>query len=510
MIKFKFLILFLIFNFYSEYIKSQNFKWLKTFGTINELEIIKGVSSVSDSEIVCFFEASQGQILQSDTLQFDSIKFQLNPNSQNFNYIVKLNKNGKVTNAKSIGNIMVNSTCSDEYGNFYIGGTIKNNGSIVDTFQLKKSKGKAIVVKFDKYFNVKWITQLGNDSSSSISKLVYSQKHLYFVGFSKDSTIIDTSKYNFGKFGSSFFGELNESNGNFLWSNYLIINKSLNCLIILDLVSLKNKLFFVGENYRYSNGTKIKSDTFYSGSGFVIKADSFGNYEKRILLKSKSTVINCISTDGNLLYIGGKFIDTLLINSNKISPEYNKGSDAYELFTASISSSLNSRWFFRPLIIEKSVKNTHVNNILKISCSNGYTYFGGQFTSKILIDSNLMIAKNGDLLLLKFDSIGNILWAANGNSLNFSGIRGLDAIAVNSVFVTGYFNDTITFGKFKKSSKGGMDGFITKITDYSITRGKVSPGPYCAGDTILIPYSKFGDFDSANTFYAQLSDENGN
>src|SRR5690606_33220305 len=59
-------------------------------------------------------------------------------------------------------------------------------------------------------------------------------------------------------------------------------------------------------------------------------------------------------------------------------------------------------------------------------------------------------------------------------------------------------------------SSTNTSGFVAKITDYYIDRGDVSSGPYCAGDTFLVPYVQYGVYDSSNYFIAELSDEHGN
>ena len=56
----------------------------------------------------------------------------------------------------------------------------------------------------------------------------------------------------------------------------------------------------------------------------------------------------------------------------------------------------------------------------------------------------------------------------------------------NFYFQGWWYFDTIRFGKFKALANS-FDGFIGKTFDYAITRGYVFGGPYCAGDTILIP-----------------------
>jgi hypothetical protein len=132
-------------------------------------------------------------------------------------------------------------------------------------------------------------------------------------------------------------------------------------------------------------------------------------------------------------------------------------------------------------------------------------------SGKILIDSNLL-SGNLDVFIFKADRLGNILWATSGGTSGH--IYGMDAIGNKSVFVGGFFVNKkhIKFGKHIDSLKNPRNAstWLTKISDYDITRGKVKSGPYCAGDTIKVPYTKLGDFDTSNFFIAQLSNEEGN
>ncbi|MFN9111882.1 MAG: hypothetical protein ACK5XN_17600, partial [Bacteroidota bacterium] len=62
---------------------------------------------------------------------------------------------------------------------------------------------------------------------------------------------------------------------------------------------------------------------------------------------------------------------------------------------------------------------------------------------------------------------------------------------------------------FTLRGRSTANAFLARITDYNIVRGKVKAGPYCAGDSLKVPYTKSGEFDTSNEFIAELSDENG-
>ena len=86
----------------------------------------------------------------------------------------------------------------------------------------------------------------------------------------------------------------------------------------------------------------------------------------------------------------------------------------------------------------------------------------------------------------------------------------LSAIGKQDLLYSGAFSGTISLSPFSFRNTASIPKpFIARTADYSITRGEVLEGPYCAGDSILIPYERAGEFDTANTFIAELSDEAG-
>ncbi len=133
-------------------------------------------------------------------------------------------------------------------------------------------------------------------------------------------------------------------------------------------------------------------------------------------------------------------------------------------------------------------------------------YMPYHYSDPVIFDGQKYEAKpNGYGLNLKVDDKGNILWGYR-TLYPFSSM-GTDAND-NLYFQGRWDGDTIKFNNIK-AYPNGTDGFLGKTTDYSITRGEVYAGPYCAGDTIIVPFTKKGDYDTSNYFIAELSDEFG-
>lgn len=462
----------IILFFISNLCFSQNYQWLQSYRT-KARDVISGVIAEKNGYSIFLLNYQIGK--GNDTINFDSYTF--SNFASNSSFLVRLDSNGKVAKANYIGTDFTALT-GDGDGNYYLGGFGQE------------------IAKFNNNFVFEWACKVSSIKGENLPK--FSNGHLYILSqFADSSKIIEVSS----------------KNGTIIWSNLLCKNKYKTILRNTGIVSLKNKLFISGW-VSGPEGFLLGRDTIYSASAYILQTDTSGNYEKLSLFESRYTAVTSITTDGNFLYVAGRFKDTLKCRNFKLSPEYPSSADHDELFAASITFTLNPRWFFRPKILDKSdIFKRDANQLTNVVCSNNLLYMGGTFSSKILIDSNKLSSKPGsrDNLILKFDSVGNVLWATSGRSNG--GITAMSALAGESVFASGLFYDSLILGRFSKYTNdgtGNFDAFITKITDYSITRGQVSSGPYCAGDTIKIPFSKFGIFDSTNRFVAQLSDENGN
>jgi hypothetical protein len=149
-----------------------------------------------------------------------------------------------------------------------------------------------------------------------------------------------------------------------------------------------------------------------------------------------------------------------------------------------------------------------------IESKGQFNYLSGStyLPLKVYPDSLLINCRirDPDFFLMKLDTFGNILWYLNFGKKGSSEYANPVIIEDDGVVVSGTFDSTTTLGNYTLTSNGGTDALLFKITDNSIYRGNIKKGPYCAGDSIEVPYRAYGKYADTNTFFAELSDENGN
>ncbi|HSY77504.1 MAG TPA: hypothetical protein VK890_11640, partial [Bacteroidia bacterium] len=83
--------------------------------------------------------------------------------------------------------------------------------------------------------------------------------------------------------------------------------------------------------------------------------------------------------------------------------------------------------------------------------NSGNVYITGMFEDSVSFGSTQLI--NGrytwSVFLVKYDPNGNVLWAKQGNTIYQGEAYGVTIDALGNAYVTGYFQNTITFGAFK-------------------------------------------------------------
>ncbi len=124
--------------------------------------------------------------------------------------------------------------------------------------------------------------------------------------------------------------------------------------------------------------------------------------------------------------------------------------------------------------------------------------------------TNSTIGRPHQTRFVRFDSIGQVLWNFKLNEdvpskMSFQ-IDEYANILLSIAFIDSFnLPDTQVF----LPPGSNMNLAHAKLGSFAIYRGDVYAGPYCAGDTILIPFTIRGAFESGNEFIAELSDENG-
>ena len=108
----------------------------------------------------------------------------------------------------------------------------------------------------------------------------------------------------------------------------------------------------------------------------------------------------------------------------------------------------------------------------------GNVYVTGQFQGYATFGSHSLSSSGGyDIFVAKLSPNGNWLWAvkAGGTSSNDRGY-GIAVDGAGNAYVTGYFQDTATFGSHSLSSSGGYDIFVAKLSPEGIWVWAINPG----------------------------------
>ncbi len=95
----------------------------------------------------------------------------------------------------------------------------------------------------------------------------------------------------------------------------------------------------------------------------------------------------------------------------------------------------------------------------------GYLYITGRFMSSQISFGTFNLTNSGfnDTFIVKCDSIGNVLWAKSSNSASNDYGKNITTDGVGNVYLAGFFSQSsITFGTTNLISNGGQDIFIVK------------------------------------------------
>ncbi|MEM1391763.1 MAG: SBBP repeat-containing protein [Cyanobacteria bacterium P01_H01_bin.150] len=99
-----------------------------------------------------------------------------------------------------------------------------------------------------------------------------------------------------------------------------------------------------------------------------------------------------------------------------------------------------------------------------VSDAAGNSYVIGNFVDDVTLGSQTFLSSGEtDIFLTKLDSDGNIEWSQSfGNTLSDFG-NGIGLDQAGNIYITGDFEDSITFGDTTLNSNGENDVFITKL-----------------------------------------------
>jgi hypothetical protein len=483
---------------------SQKFEWVKSFG-----------GSGGENNPLCI-QTKDGNYLT--WLGVSNTSLGVFTKKQKYPTIAcvgKLDNNGKPlwlwASDSVFGPIQFNSIVSDSISeNIYITGALEGivyfgNESYHSYYSQSKNKysRNGFVMKMNKYGTPIKFSVIQDTNYNRVYDIkIYDSKLVIPVGFG-------------ASLNQKFCGLKSKcyTNGGFV---LCVLDTNLNIINSSKLINIP-EYNFLNEQLNINNDkiilTTYATNISYRDSLIDYKDSSSSGYfsisldkslaVKRIDKLFSGTILKASSavTEKGEIIVGTAFFDSIIFRNKTITSNQN-GKPIVLIF--------NTNYEIEYATYPSTSVSSSSSQILTLEYHNGYVYIGGRIQGDFKFGDIITYEREGRVFLAKLDLFGSFLWAKRfATSKKYNSLDDISAFNKKIIGV-GVFNDTANLDSQQFISNGSIDLLVAKIHDIEITRGYVSKGSYCAGDTIKIPYTKNGTFNKGNQFIAQLSDENGN
>ncbi|MDP8202352.1 MAG: SBBP repeat-containing protein [Candidatus Tenebribacter burtonii] len=231
---------------------------------------------------------------------------------------------------------------------------------------------------------------------------------------------------------------------------------------------------------------------------FVAKIDANGNWQWVTQAGGVYTDIGrgiTIDDSGNTI-VTGYFVDTATFGSYPLT-----SSGYRDIFVGKMNADGNWLW-----ATQAGGNDGDYGNGISIDVY-GNSYVIGEFWETATFGSySLTSSGSRDIFVGKMNADGNWLWATQaGGSSNDIG-QSITTDAAGNCYVTGFFNETATFGPYSLTSSGQGDVFVAKIEDITFAENQIAstivmlsnhPNPFNPSTTI--------DFTTQNNSNIELT-----
>lgn len=502
-----------------------SFFFLESIGFAQKFDWVKFYQGNSVQQLVSVSTDKNGNVYHSinfvEEIKKDTLKV-LGSNTYWRSFIGKLDSSGKmlwykVVKSASNQNATTLSSTFNNAGNIIVFIACQTD-LIVDKDTIKKLGGSGVatyIVEFNKTGQLVRGKQLIEGSLATINYISKnfcndSKDNLYLsLRISGSIKVYDTTgTINLGSASGNYILKLSNSGRKLEWSKILpnsIITNNID-------VDIRGNVYLSCYWNTSPNSFTFKSQTLnrpQNNTGAVFIFDKNGNDKNwfNILSSSgESTVHGVVAYDTNSLFVTGYFKG----DSAKFGSKWKKVKTigAYH-FVSKYDIKGNNIWVRTEDTAFSSSYNNHDDYGSITKFANEYVYVSyltyAQY-GRVVIDGISYYANGLKWgMNLKVDALGNTLWGFR----TFYPFSAMQTDQYSNMYFGSWFEtDSVFYGSFKAKGDQG-DALIGKTYDYAIFRGFVKNGPYCAGDSIKIPYKKLGEFSKTNVFYAELSNEFG-
>src|SRR5690554_4728118 len=512
-------VLFLIFALPLQTLKAQSdpeVLWAKRFGGIPG---ISGGCMVSDASgnvyVIGQFEG---------TADFGDTTFSTTDNILDTAdaFVLKTDASGTALWAEQFGGESMDEgiiIAIDASDNIYTAGrfggtaTFGNITLTAENSDVDVSYNSVYVAKQDTAGEVLWVSEFFGEQDISLTTHIFNvfsittdtQGNIYTLGTFNTVTatfgnITLNRISNYNSSGSyDMFIVKQDAMGQVLWAeNFGTIGDDTFADIIgYDITTDASDNLYITGNF---DGTVVFGDATFSspfpGDCFVLKMDSLGEVVWVKQFEGGGTtqsLSQCITTDAtDNIYVAGSFGgEELNIDDIILSSTMDEGSDYYtsDVFTVKISSSGQVLW-------AKNYGGTGYEGVNDITVdTSGKVYITGYFGGVANFSGNFLVSEgSNDVFVLKTNNAGVVEWAEGFGSTGSDNGKGIIVDSSGNIYVTGEFEDTVSFGSTDLTATGYKDMFLIKLSSddlateqYLSEQWKVYPNPVKDILTIEVP-----------------------
>ncbi len=479
--------------------QSPNWQWAKSAdGSDYESETSVAVDVSGNSFVTGNFRSS--------TITFDTVTLtNVSVGSEDM-FIVKYDSSGNVLWAKSAGGSIldrVRSVAVDSLGNSYAGGTFNSPSLTFGTTTLINASAgyDLFLVKYDPNGNVLWAKGVGGNSNEFVNTVVTDASgNCYAAGYfySPSLTFGTNTITNSGS--PDLFLAKYDSNGNALWAKSAIGDPS-GMEIISSITTDKSENCYATGSFNYGTTVTFGTYTLTTAGNqdlFIVKYDSSGNVlwansEGGTSYDRATSVV--ADNFGNNIYLAGSFdSDTLTIGSTVLLP-----AGSSDILLVKYDTSGNVLWAKNAGGIDDEYASSVAVD------SSGNSYVTGNFNSPTSTFGTTILnninAGTDDIFIVKYDVLGNILWATSaGGNANDDALF-ITANVIGECQIAGTFaSTTISFGTTTLNNSGSSDIFLAKLntTTTGITETEtenhfvIYPNPASESMTVSVSADQLG------------------
>ncbi|MCK9610270.1 MAG: SBBP repeat-containing protein [Candidatus Cloacimonas sp.] len=373
-------------------------------------------------------------------------------------FVAKMDINGNWLWAKQAGGKDYDdgySIAVDANGNIYITGYFRESATFGTTTLTSSGYYEDIfVAKLDINGNWLWAKQAGgtsHDDGYSIAVDAYGNS--YVTGYFKSSSCsFGTITLNSSGYEDIFVAKM-DSNGNWMWAKQAGgTDYDFGYGIAVD--SNGNSYITGGFEESATFGTTILTSS--GGSDiYVAKLDSNGNWlwAKKAGGTSDDGGYSIAVNDNGNSYVTGYFSESATFGTTTLT-----SSGDLDIFVAKLDSNGNWLW-------AKQAGGTGWDEGYSIAVDdNGNSYVTGYFRDIATFGTTTLTSYGfSDIFVAKLDSNGNWLWAKQVGGTSYDFGSGIVVDANGNSYVTGYFEESATFGTTTLTSSGYYDIFVAKL-----------------------------------------------